>query len=95
LPASSATREACRPAAPTTAFSTTSEPSRCASSTAASVPSPVGGEPWARASVSRPTASEPADSPANSKSSGWAAITSIACRPIEPVAPRTTTRVLT
>src|SRR5476649_1330496 len=106
LPASIAASVGCSAAAPVMATQTTSA-SMAAMSHAASSPeaqpdgssSPAGGvttavrvTPNRAATASSAATSLPATAPTSSKRSGNLAITSHACRPIEPVAPSRTTR---
>ena len=109
MPASSAARVASRPAAPTTALSTTSAPlsaARCATpagpsstrpekrpraaSAAAGSASAIVRAPRRSASRTTPSASLPA-ARAQTCRSGSSSQTWIACRPIEPVLPRSAT----
>ena len=91
-PTSSAARDGPRPTEPVMPFSTTSALTDRTSCSASSSPRAICSTPRAAAWASTAARWEPAASPTTSKRSRFAAITSSACTPIDPVEPRMMTR---
>ena len=91
-PVSSAAIVGPRPAAPVMPFTTTSASTSRTSASAASAPCASAGTPNRSACSSSSARLRPAARPTTSNRSGFAAITSSVCVPIEPVEPSSRTR---